>query len=154
MSGWKEFQQQKGAPQDPMRRLKLLVVDDENRIVESLGELFRNRFELLSATGGVPAWELFQQERPELILSDQRMPDMTGLELFERVKALEPDTVRILVTGYSDINTVIEAVNKGLLFKYIAKPWDNDALCDLVLEGARSYLTQTGRLRDSHPIYF
>lgn len=154
MSGWREFQQHKTPPQDAVRRLKLLVVDDENRIVESLGELFRHRFELLSATGGIAAWELFQQFRPEVVLSDQRMPDLTGLDLFERIKTSEPDTIRILITGYSDINTVIEAVNKGLLYKYIAKPWDNDALVELVLEGARHYLTQTGLLRDSHPIYF
>lgn len=154
MSGWRAFQQQKQSPDDSIRRLKLLVVDDENRIVETLGELFRHRFELLTATGGQQAWDVFQEARPEVVLSDQRMPDLTGLELFERIKAIEPDTVRILITGYSDINTVIEAVNKGLLYKYIAKPWDNDTLSDLVLEGARTYLTQTGQLRDAHPIYF
>lgn len=144
-NGWKTFREQGKVPQaDELRKLGLLIVDDERGIVDSLREVFGGTFDIQHSTSSAQALELFKQHTPKLVLSDQRMPDMTGLELIRRLKDIQPDTVCILVTGYSDINVVVDALNEGLLWKYVAKPWDHDKLRGLVLEGARKYVKEAG----------
>lgn len=144
-SNWKEYRKSGVLPKgDQMRRLGLLVVDDETEIVESLKEVFREHFDIYHSTSPKDALEIFKRQMPKMVLSDQRMPEMTGIELLRQIKEINPSTVRILITGYSDIKVVIAALNEGLVWKYIAKPWDHNELRDTLLEGARKYLRQEG----------
>lgn len=136
------------------RKLKLLIVDDEPQILKMLARLFRNDFEVVIATGGREGIEVFDSERPELILSDQRMRGMTGIEMLKVMKDQEPGTVRILITGYSDIDAVIEAVNHKLLHRYVTKPWDNDELLQILKEGQALYLKNAGVPPKGEPILF
>ncbi|OIP40305.1 MAG: hypothetical protein AUK47_08680 [Deltaproteobacteria bacterium CG2_30_63_29] len=145
LMSWKTFKESGKLPEgSPLKKLGLLVVDDESEIIESLGEIFKQSFDIFSAVSAREGLELFKEHAPKLILSDQRMPEMSGLQLLERIKAINPDTVRILVTGYSDINVVIDGLNRGLLWKYVTKPWDNEELKALVMEGARNYVREHG----------
>lgn len=112
----------------------ILFVDDEASILNSLKRLFRKySSNILTASGGKDALELLKaQEHPvSLIISDQRMPGMTGSEFLEKAKMICPDAIRFLLTGYSDMNAVIEAVNKGEIHRYLNKPWNDE---DLVLQ--------------------
>ncbi|MFH0945664.1 MAG: response regulator [Planctomycetota bacterium] len=142
------------ASADAPRKLTLLIIDDEKEILKVLAKLFERHFNVVVAPGGKQGLERFRKDRPELILSDQRMRDMTGIETLRIIKEEEPGTVRMLITGYSDIDAVIEAVNQRLLDRYITKPWDNDELLAIVLEGARTYLERAGVDLDESSIYF
>jgi response regulator RpfG family c-di-GMP phosphodiesterase len=142
VSGWKSYRE-KGEEDGPFK-LTLLVVDDETRILESLAELFGDRYRVLSAKRGDEALEVFEKERPELVLCDQRMPGSTGIETLKKMRELEPGTIRMLLTGYSDIDVVIEAVNEQVLHRYVTKPWVNEELLAAVEEGAKRYLEESG----------
>lgn len=107
----------------------LLLVDDEQYILHSLKRLLRREgYRILTAGGGVEALELLALEPVQVIVSDQRMPGMSGAEFLSKAKELYPETVRISLSGYSDISTVTDAINKGAIWKYITKPWDDEAL--------------------------
>jgi DNA-binding NtrC family response regulator len=151
-SGWTKFQKT-GAVQksDATSRLGLLIVDDEMEIVEALTEVFRSHFDIFHSNSAREALALFKTHGPKLVLSDQRMPELTGLELLRQFKEIDPDTIRILITGHSDINVVVQALNEGLLWRYVTKPWDNASLRALVLEGARSFVkSHPDAARDRH----
>ncbi|MCC6552213.1 MAG: response regulator [Polyangiaceae bacterium] len=143
--GWKEFRKTgKLTEEENIKKLGLLVVDDEAEIVASLRETFSRHFDIYHATSASDALEMFKQHQPRLVISDQRMPEMTGIELLSRIKNINPSTVRILLTGYSDINVVIEALNDDLLWKYVAKPWDYEKLKAMLLEAARRCIKEDG----------
>lgn len=111
---------------------KILFVDDEPQIVQSLSLLFDD-YDVLTATSGEEALKYFNSGNvPDVVVSDQRMPMMTGVELLQRVRAISPNTVRILLTGYSDLDAVIDSVNAGEIFRYINKPWNSAKLKDTV----------------------
>ncbi|WP_373998224.1 response regulator [Bdellovibrio bacteriovorus] len=104
----------------------ILCVDDEIDNVDALERLFRKKFTVLKATSGKEALAVLD-EHPgpvSLIITDQRMPEMTGVEFLERTLESHPETIRILLTGYTDLESVIMAVNKGQIFRYLTKPWD------------------------------
>lgn len=107
---------------------KIMVVDDEPANLRLLERLFRNDYEIVSAESGADALRLLQQHDVALILTDQRMPDMTGIELLQRTATLRPHMVRIILTGYTDIETLVEAINSGSVYKYVTKPWNNEEL--------------------------
>jgi len=120
--GWKDFKKTGQVQADSkLSSLGLLIVDDEKSIVTTLEESFRGLFKIYTATSGPDALKIFKDNDIHLIVSDQRMPDMTGIELFSRIKEINPNTIRILLTGYADINAVIRGVNEGLLWKYVTK---------------------------------
>jgi len=102
----------------------ILCVDDESDNVDALERLFRKRYEVLKATSGSEALQLLKSHSPSLIISDQRMPGMTGVEFLSRSMKTHPQTMRILLTGYTDIESVIEAINSGQVYRYVTKPWD------------------------------
>ncbi len=102
----------------------LLLVDDEKEVVRSLRRLFRKKYTVLMAESAEAARSIMAETQAQVVISDQRMPVMTGTELFHHLKADYPDTIRILLTGYSDIQAVIEAVNEGDVFHYLGKPWE------------------------------
>ncbi len=106
------------------RRHTLLVVDDEPDVLESLRHLFHRAYRVLTAENGHAALEILGREDVHVILSDKRMPGMTGDAFLAQARAARPDAVRMLFTGYADIQAVINAVNEGRIFRYILKPWD------------------------------
>ncbi|HCI13114.1 MAG TPA: diguanylate cyclase [Gallionellaceae bacterium] len=128
-----------------MRRT-LLIVDDEPHILNTLIRLFRNRgFYLLTASSGEEALRLLASNEVEVILTDQRMPNMTGSELLSRAKVLYPGTVRMVLSGYSDVEAITDAINRGNIYKFLLKPWDNDLLLANVQEAFDRFdLTQKG----------
>jgi response regulator RpfG family c-di-GMP phosphodiesterase len=107
---------------------KLLLVDDETANLRLLERLFRQDYVCLTAPSGEEAMRLLDQHDVAVIISDQRMPQMTGLELLKQSADRRPHMVRILLTGYTDLEALVEAVNCGLVYMYVSKPWNNDDL--------------------------
>lgn len=104
----------------------ILCVDDENDNLEALERIFRKKYNILKAISGAQALQLIEKygDSISLILTDQRMPEMTGIEVLENVIGRFPDMIRILITGFTDLESVIQAINKGQIYQYITKPWD------------------------------
>jgi serine/threonine-protein kinase len=111
-----------------IRRPSILFVDDEARIVGSLAHLFGGSYEVETATGGIPALERLRARRFHVLVSDQRMPDMPGVELLRQAKDLAPQTVRLLLTGYSDLAAIVGSVNESEVFRFVSKPWQEEDL--------------------------
>jgi DNA-binding NtrC family response regulator len=106
----------------------ILLVDDEAEILFSLRGLLRQEFDLHTATSGAEALEVLRLQPIHVIMTDQRMPQMTGVELLRRAREEYPEAVRIVFTGYADIKAVIDSINEGQIFRYLTKPWDPDEL--------------------------
>jgi signal transduction histidine kinase len=121
------------------KRHTLLIVDDEPDVLDSLRHQFHRSYRVLTQTSGMEAVEIIANDEVDLILSDQRMPGMTGDQLLRRAKELKPDTIRMLFTGYADIQAVISAVNEGHIFRYILKPWDSTELEGIIRQGIEQY---------------
>ncbi|WIM05753.1 MAG: EAL domain-containing protein [Candidatus Nitricoxidivorans perseverans] len=117
----------------------LLLVDDEPNILNALKRLFRREgYRVLSAGSAAEALDLLALQPVQVILSDQRMPEMGGVEFLSRVKDLYPDTIRIVLSGYSEISTVTDAINRGAIWKYFTKPWDDDDLREEIRRAFRA----------------
>lgn len=110
----------------------ILCVDDEVDNVEALERLFRRKYNVLTATSGAEALKIVKQEKISLIVTDQRMPNMTGVEFLSASMKHQPDAIRILLTGYTDIESVISAINSGQVYRYVTKPWDPVDLANTV----------------------
>ena len=107
----------------------LLLVDDEPNVSKSLERLLRKeKYKIFVANSGEEALEILQQHKIKVIVSDQRMPHMTGAQLFAKVKEQYPETIRIIISGYTDFQSVSDAINKGSIYKFLAKPWNNELL--------------------------
>jgi response regulator RpfG family c-di-GMP phosphodiesterase len=115
--------------------IKVLYVDDEENNLISFKATFRTKFSTYVAISGNEALEILSSQQIHVIITDQRMPEMTGVQFLEKVIELYPDSIRILLTGYADIEAVIDAVNKGKIFHYLTKPWNEDEL-DLAISRA------------------
>lgn len=116
----------------PDPRPPILIVDDEPQILKSLRSLMRTEFVVHTAATGDEALAVMAREPIQVVLSDQRMPGLSGVELLATAQRLHPDVVRLLFTGYADINTVVDGINRGHVYRYIAKPWDSDQLIDVL----------------------
>jgi signal transduction histidine kinase len=121
------------------RRHTLLIVDDEVDVLESLRHQFHRTYRVLTATSGTQAVGLLNENQVQLILSDQRMPGMSGDAFLSQARRLQPDAIRMLFTGYADIQAVINAVNEGHIFRYILKPWDTVELEGIIRQAAEQY---------------
>src|SRR5688572_27562186 len=95
---------------------RVLFVDDEPRILTTMRMLFRKNYEVFTAEGGQKALELLKSQPVDVIVSDQRMPGMTGIEMLRQARELNPNAMRILLTGYSDLNAIIGSINEGEIF--------------------------------------
>jgi two-component system probable response regulator PhcQ len=104
----------------------ILYVDDEEQALKYFRMAFENDFRVLTASSADAGWELIEAANPPVgvLVSDQRMPEKTGIQLLQRVRRVQPDIVRLLATAYSDLNAAIDAVNSGAIYKYLVKPWD------------------------------
>ena len=118
------------------KQARILFVDDEERIVTALRSIFRVNYHVFTATNGAEALEFVQKFQPHVVVSDQRMPEMTGVELLRRVKGVAPNTVRMLLTGYSDLAAIVGSINDGEVFRFISKPWDNQEIQKTMAEAA------------------
>jgi len=114
---------------------KIMIVDDEPANLRTLLRVFRQDYQVITAESGAEALTLLQRHDVALMISDQRMPQMTGIELMKKTVEVRPQMVKILLTGYTDISALIESVNSGLVYRYLTKPWNND---DLRLTVARA----------------
>ena len=118
----------------------VLFVDDEEYVLQAVSRLFdEEEIRLLKAANSQEALNLFTNNSIAVIVSDNLMPGMKGVELLSKVKTISPDTVRILMTGNADLATAIEAINTGEVFKFIVKPWNNDELVAIVLESQKRH---------------
>jgi eukaryotic-like serine/threonine-protein kinase len=122
------------APASEPARPRILFVDDDERILNALRSLVRVEYDVVTATDGEQALEAVQSEAFDVVVSDQRMPRMSGVELLRRVREIAPDTVRILLTGYSDLASMIGSINDGEIYRFVSKPWDNGELARILNE--------------------
>jgi response regulator RpfG family c-di-GMP phosphodiesterase len=125
----------------------ILCVDDEENILHAVRRLLRREgYRILTATGGLEALNLMAAHPVNLVISDQRMPHMTGTEFLTRVRESYPDVIRIILTGYTDVDSITEAVNRGLIYKFLLKPWnDEDFKLDIRQAFEQYDLVQTNR---------
>jgi DNA-binding NtrC family response regulator len=107
---------------------KIMIVDDEPANLRLLERIFRQDYQVITAESGEEALELLAQHDTSLLITDQRMRNMSGLELLKRTAELRPHMVRMILTGYTDVGTLVEAINSGLVYQYVTKPWSNDDL--------------------------
>ncbi len=123
------------------RQRTLLLVDDEENIVSALRRLLRAEgWQLLSATSAEQALHQMARHEVDVVLSDQRMPGMTGVELLRRAKELYPETIRLVLSGYTELQSITDAINEGAIYKFLAKPWDDEQL--------RAHLREAFALKD------
>jgi len=121
----------------------LLLLDDEENILRSLVRLFRrDGYRILAASSVNDAFELLATNDVQVILSDQRMSDMSGTEFLGRVRVLYPDTVRLVLSGYTDLATVTEAINRGEIYRFLTKPWNDDDLREHIRQAFTAYENQ------------
>jgi DNA-binding NtrC family response regulator len=125
--------------QQPVR---ILFVDDEERILRSLAMQFRRHYEVLVETDPHKGLQRLREERIDILVSDQRMPQMTGAELLAQAQEIAPDTLRILLTGYSDLDAAVDALNSGGIFRYLTKPWDPQEMAFTLRQAAEIALRQ------------
>ncbi|MFZ3153743.1 response regulator [Pseudomonas sp.] len=117
--------------------IRILFVDDEERILRSLALQFRREYQVLTESDPRRALERLKSERVQIIVSDQRMPQMSGAELLAQARQIAPDTLRILLTGYSDLDAAVEALNSGGIFRYLTKPWDQQEMAFTLRQAAQ-----------------
>lgn len=117
----------------------LLVIDDEPDVCDSVHDLLRREFRVLKATSAQEGYRLLQEEEVHIIMTDQRMPSITGVELLASVKAKKPQAIRMLFTGYADLESIVAAINQGHVFQFLKKPWRPEELLDAVRLAAEEY---------------
>lgn len=133
---------------DKLLKPKVLVVDDEETYLRTLRRILRKDFNVLTAMSGVEGLEVLEQNKDvALILSDQRMPVMTGSDFLGKAIDYSPDAIRFLITGYADLDAVIDAINTGHIYRYISKPWNPDELLIDVKRAVEHYMTSRENIR-------
>lgn len=118
----------------------LLLLDDEENVLRSLARLFRrDGYQILTASSVREAFDLLASNAVQVIVSDQRMPDMSGTEFLASVRGLYPDTIRMVLSGYTDLATITQAINHGAIYRFLTKPWDDDELREHIQAAFRAY---------------
>jgi response regulator RpfG family c-di-GMP phosphodiesterase len=117
----------------------ILAVDDEPANLRMLERLFRKDYRLLTAANGQEALEVLKREDVSLIITDQRMPGMSGTQLLRESMGTNPHTIKIILTGYTDLDALVEAINTTRIYKFVSKPWDPIALKDVVQDAFREH---------------
>lgn len=127
------------------QKLNILLVDDEEDIVETLYDVFSEKYNVLKTNNSSDALEILKKENVAILIADHKMPKMTGVELLLKALDIKPNTIRILLTGYTELKAGIEAAENGKIDKYIEKPWDDDELLKIVDEFANIYKESCGK---------
>jgi response regulator RpfG family c-di-GMP phosphodiesterase len=130
-------------------KISILYVDDEENNLFSFKATFRVKYNVLTALGGEGALAVLEKILVHIIITDQRMPEMTGVEFLEKVLEKYPDPVRVLLTGYADMEAVVDAVNKGKIFHYLTKPWNEEEL-DLTIQAAYAKFLEKAQLKETN----
>jgi response regulator RpfG family c-di-GMP phosphodiesterase len=120
-------------------RHTLLVVDDEQDVCDSVHDLLRREFRVLKARSAAEGIDLMQTNEVHIIMTDQRMPQISGVELLSKIRQGHPRAVRMLFTGYADVDAVIAAINQGHVFQFVKKPWRPEDLEAAVRAAAAEY---------------
>ncbi|NWF80326.1 MAG: response regulator [Chloroflexi bacterium] len=120
-------------------RPAILIVDDEPQVTRSLARSLRDRFTVFTATNAATALDIISRERIAVILTDQRMPDISGVQLLERARDIRPDTLGILISGYTDVAALVDALNLGNVRGFLPKPWDIHQLRRQLEQAVRDY---------------
>ena len=123
-------------------KIRVLYVDDEDNNLSSFKASLRRDFQVYTAIDAKGGLQLAEEMDFEVVIADQRMPEMTGVEFFEKLVKIKPDPIRILLTGYSDIASVIDAINKGEVYRFIDKPWNIDQIKIAIINAADIYNTR------------
>ncbi|MEE9189909.1 MAG: sigma-54 dependent transcriptional regulator [Candidatus Neomarinimicrobiota bacterium] len=118
---------------------KLLIIDDEQSVLNALKRSLRDHFEVLLSLDARSGLEILREQEISVIFADQRMPGMSGVEFFQNAMKIQPDSARILITGYSDIEAIIEAINNGQIYYYIQKPWEPENIVAIAKGAAERY---------------
>jgi response regulator RpfG family c-di-GMP phosphodiesterase len=121
-------------------KIHILYVDDEENNLVSFKATFRTKYDTSVAISGSEALKILSAKPIHVIITDQRMPEMTGVQFLEKVIEQHPDCMRILLTGYADMTAVIDAVNKGKIFHYLTKPWNEEELDKTINNAYSKYL--------------
>ena len=117
-----------------IERPRILFLDDEDRILDALAALFRYKYQVFTATSAEQALSILRQCHVHVVVSDQRMPGTTGVEFLRQAKRVSPNTVRILLTGFSDLSAIIDSVNDGEVYRFLNKPWGNQEIQSVVAD--------------------
>src|SRR5215469_5919597 len=123
----------------PMTRHCVLIVDDEPDVCDSVQDLLRREFRVLKAHSAEEGYRIMQEEEVHIVMSDQRMPQITGIELLTKLKARHPHAIRMLFTGFADLESIIAAINQGHIFQFLKKPWEPEELLAAVRQAALEY---------------
>ena len=124
----------------------LLVVDDDPDVCHAVYHLLRRQYDVIVAHSAAEAIDLLGRHEVEIILTDQRMPEMTGIEMLAKVRTRHPEAIRLLYTGYADYGAVIAAINEGHIYRFLSKPWQPEELEAAIADAACEYhrLAQSG----------
>ena len=128
----------------------LLIVDDEPNVCDSVHDLLRREFRVLKANSAEEGYQLMQEEEVHIVMSDQRMPQISGVELLTKVKSRYPHAIRMLFTGFADVESIIAAINQGHVFQFLKKPWQPEELETAVRQAAAEFdrLSQTAEEKE------
>ncbi len=132
------------------KNFNILYVDDEEHNLHSFKAVFRREYNIFTAQSGEQGIEILQNENINLIITDQRMPGMTGIQFLEKIVPQYPDVIRMVLTGFSDMDAIIDAINTGRVFRYISKPWDENELRMTIENSRRVYDLQ----KNNHQLMF
>lgn len=130
----------------------LLIIDDELEITKALTRQFRRKYNVFSTTDATDGLMIMEKENIHVVLSDQRMPGMTGIEFFNKIKDKYPDALKLILTGYTDIEAVIGAINEGQVFRYVKKPWNPDELDSIISEAFEKFELITNNRKLMHSL--
>jgi len=125
------------------KHINALYIDDEKSNLTSFKAAFRRDFNIYLSESASDGLDILRNNEIHVILTDQRMPEKTGVEFLSSILEEFPNAIRILVTGYTDMEALVEAVNKGHIFKYISKPWDNEKLKEIIIKAYEIYQLKT-----------
>lgn len=136
------------SPDVPVTKPTVLLVDDEESILNSLRRLLRSQpYEILLADSGAKALEILKERPVDLVMTDARMPNMDGATLLAQIRKLYPSTLRILLTGYADVDMMTKAINEGGLYRYLSKPWNDDELVQALRQALAHQHSESERQR-------
>ena len=136
----------------PKEKPPLLVVDDEINILHSLYDLFRLDYKVYTARSGAEGLRILDENEVHVVMADQRMPEMTGVEFLAKVKEQYSDIIRLVFTGYADVRAVVDAINQGNVFRYISKPWEPEELKSIVAQSMEQHRLLVDRTRLMHEL--
>ncbi|OOG78043.1 response regulator [Algoriphagus sp. A40] len=123
----------------PEEKIKILYVDDEENNLQAFKATFRRDYKIFLAISAKVGEEILEKEEIDIIITDQRMPEKTGVEFLESIIPIYPKPIRLLLTGYTDIQAVIDAINKGQVYHYLTKPWEEDYLRTVIKNAFEVY---------------